>query len=47
VRISSTIVGMSKPERLAQTVDLARHPIPDALWQDIAALPPALAGEGE
>jgi D-threo-aldose 1-dehydrogenase len=47
VRISSTIVGMSKPERLAQTVDLARHPIPDALWQDIAALPPALAGEGK
>ncbi len=46
-RISSTIVGMSKPERMAQTVDLARYPIPDALWQDIAALPSALAGEGE
>jgi D-threo-aldose 1-dehydrogenase len=47
LRISSTIVGMSKPERLAQTVDLARYPIPDTLWQEIAALPPALAGEGE
>lgn len=31
-RITSTIVGMSKPERLAQTVELALHPIPDELW---------------
>jgi len=38
-RITSTIVGMSRPERLQQTLDLYRHPIPDAFWQEIAALP--------
>ena len=31
-RVVSTIVGMSRPERIAQTLELARHPIPDALW---------------
>jgi D-threo-aldose 1-dehydrogenase len=31
-RIHSTIVGMSRPERLQQTVDLATMPIPDGLW---------------
>jgi D-threo-aldose 1-dehydrogenase len=31
-RIHSTIVGMSKPERLQQTVDLAGTPIPEGLW---------------
>jgi D-threo-aldose 1-dehydrogenase len=34
-RISSTIVGMTHPERIQQTIDLARHPIPDALWEEI------------
>jgi D-threo-aldose 1-dehydrogenase len=38
-RIASTIVGMSKPERLAETVALAQTPIPDELWQDVARLP--------
>jgi len=36
-RIVSTIVGMSKPERLAETLALARTPIPEELWQDVAA----------
>ena len=42
-RITSTIVGMTKPERLAQTIALARHPIPDDLWTAIEPLlpPPA------
>jgi D-threo-aldose 1-dehydrogenase len=40
-RIVSTIVGISQPERLAQTVTLARHPIPDALWAEVAAVTPA------
>jgi D-threo-aldose 1-dehydrogenase len=31
-RITSTIVGISKPERLAQTTDLAHAPIPHELW---------------
>jgi D-threo-aldose 1-dehydrogenase len=39
-RIASTVVGISKPERLAQTLALAQHPIPDALWQEIAELTP-------
>ncbi len=34
-RITSTIVGMTRPERLAQTIDLARAPIPDALWAEV------------
>jgi D-threo-aldose 1-dehydrogenase len=31
-RIASTIVGLTRPERIAQTLDLARHPIPNELW---------------
>jgi D-threo-aldose 1-dehydrogenase len=31
-RITSTVVGMSRAERIAQTIDLAQHPIPDAIW---------------
>ena len=34
-RIHSTIVGMSRPERLEETVALARHPIPDDLWPQL------------
>jgi D-threo-aldose 1-dehydrogenase len=34
-RVTSTIVGMTRPERVAQTLDLARHPIPDALWPQL------------
>jgi D-threo-aldose 1-dehydrogenase len=34
-RVTSTVVGMTRPERIAQTLDLARHPIPDALWAEI------------
>jgi D-threo-aldose 1-dehydrogenase len=40
-RITVTIVGMSRPERIAQTVAYATHPIPAALWDEINALPPA------
>jgi D-threo-aldose 1-dehydrogenase len=39
-RIAATIVGFSKPERLAQSLALARHPIPDELWHEVEALPP-------
>jgi len=38
-RIAATIVGMAKPERLQHTVALAQHPIPDALWPELEALP--------
>ena len=35
-RIASTIVGISKPERLEETVRLAQLAIPEEIWQDIA-----------
>ena len=37
-RIVSTIVGVSRPERLAETLALTELPIPDDLWRDIALL---------
>jgi D-threo-aldose 1-dehydrogenase len=37
-RIASTIVGMSRPERGQQTLDLATRPIPGELWERIEAL---------
>src|SRR5919107_3249794 len=37
-RIVSTIVGMSRPKRVKQTLDLATHPIPAELWERIDAL---------
>ncbi len=41
-RIASTIVGMSRPERIEQTIALARQPIPDELWPRLDALVPAM-----
>jgi D-threo-aldose 1-dehydrogenase len=38
-RITATICGVTKPERVAQTLDWARMPIPLALWEELAALP--------
>ena len=40
-RVSATIIGMSKPERIAETARLATHAIPAALWAEIDT---ALAG---
>jgi D-threo-aldose 1-dehydrogenase len=37
-RITSTIVGFSKVERIAQTLALARHPIPEAIWPELDAV---------
>jgi D-threo-aldose 1-dehydrogenase len=37
-RIASTILGMSRPERVQQTLDLIRHPIPDELWPELDAV---------
>lgn len=38
-RITATILGVSKPERIAQTHEWAAWPIPDALWDELATLP--------
>jgi D-threo-aldose 1-dehydrogenase len=37
-RIASTIVGISAPGRVQQTLDLAAHPIPDELWDALAPI---------
>lgn len=37
-RIASTIVGMSNPGRLQQTLALAEWPIPDSLWAELHLL---------
>jgi D-threo-aldose 1-dehydrogenase len=37
-RITSTIVGMSRPERLAETIALAHYPLPAELWPELAAV---------
>jgi D-threo-aldose 1-dehydrogenase len=38
-RIASTIVGITRPERIQETVQLAQLPIPEEIWEEIAALP--------
>jgi D-threo-aldose 1-dehydrogenase len=37
-RVTSTIVGLSKPERVAETLELAAIPVPDALWASLDAM---------
>jgi D-threo-aldose 1-dehydrogenase len=39
-RVVSTIVGISRPERVEQTLELATHPIPDELWPILDSLVP-------
>lgn len=37
-RIASTIVGISRPERVTETVKLAHYPVPDALWHALSQI---------
>jgi D-threo-aldose 1-dehydrogenase len=37
-RITSTIVGITRPERLLQTVELSQVPIPEELWAELASI---------
>jgi D-threo-aldose 1-dehydrogenase len=37
-RIISTMVGITRPERIAQTLELAAVHVPDALWDAVTAL---------
>ena len=39
-RVVSTMVGLSRPERVEQTLELAAHPVPDELWSPLEALVP-------
>ena len=38
-RIDNTIVGMTRPERIQQTIDFANWEIPDACWEELLAEP--------
>lgn len=38
-RVTSTIVGVSKPERVEETLNWAAYPIPEAVWEELAELP--------
>jgi D-threo-aldose 1-dehydrogenase len=37
-RIVSTIVGMTRPERITETLHLAQQPIPDELWTELNSI---------
>jgi len=37
-RVASTICGVSKPERVAQTLEWAAYPVPEAVWAELAAI---------
>jgi D-threo-aldose 1-dehydrogenase len=37
-RITATVVGMARQERLAQTLEIMRQPIPPELWPALDAL---------
>jgi D-threo-aldose 1-dehydrogenase len=38
-RVTSTICGVTKPERVQQTLDWAAWPIPEEAWEELLALP--------
>jgi D-threo-aldose 1-dehydrogenase len=40
-RVTSTVVGMSSPARIAETMALATHPVPEEMWPELEALLPA------
>ena len=40
-RIASTICGITRPERIQQTIEWAQWPIPGAAWAELNALPVA------
>lgn len=37
-RVTTTVVGITRPERVTQTLELAAHPIPDELWPRLDAV---------
>jgi D-threo-aldose 1-dehydrogenase len=38
-RIVSTICGVTKPERVNQTLEWASFPIPEAFWEELSSVP--------
>ena len=41
-RVDTTVVGISRPERVAETIALAQHLVPDDLWAELAAVEPSM-----
>jgi len=39
--VTSTVCGVSKPERVAETIRWAEYPVPDALWRELETLTPS------
>ncbi len=37
--VSAAVLGMSKPERVAQNMEWSRQPIPSAFWEDVDRVP--------
>jgi D-threo-aldose 1-dehydrogenase len=38
-RVTATICGVTRPERVKQTIDWARFPVPYAVWEELKAAP--------
>jgi D-threo-aldose 1-dehydrogenase len=38
-RITATVCGVSKPERVTQTLEWANATIPEAAWDELLAVP--------
>jgi D-threo-aldose 1-dehydrogenase len=38
-RVASTICGVSRPERVKQTLEWVRYPVPEAMWEELKAAP--------
>jgi D-threo-aldose 1-dehydrogenase len=38
-RVTTTVCGVSRPDRVAETIEWANLPIPEAIWADLAAIP--------
>jgi D-threo-aldose 1-dehydrogenase len=45
-RVISTVVGISRPARVVETVALVRQPIPDDLWTELATVEPDILDLG-
>ena len=41
-RITSTVCGVNRPDRIAETLEWANWPIADAVWTELAAIPYSL-----
>jgi D-threo-aldose 1-dehydrogenase len=37
-RVTSTVVGVTKPERVDQAIEMAAEQVPEALWEEVAGL---------